>query len=87
MTTGEPPFDGCNDLDIMVKAANKNVSFKQDVWRNRSLECPDIISKMLEKRPIRRLNYLQCLNHNWFQLKDLDHDLENLADTANKNTI
>ena len=63
------------------------MTFHEEIWDDVSVECKDLVRKMLEKRPRNRLSYVQCLNHNWFKSKSQTHNLENFDNVANQSIV
>jgi len=79
--SGYPPFDGDNNLEIFKNVMQQEISFKGEHWENISAEACDLISKMLEKDPKKRISASQCEDHPWFRMQkfsapqQLDHNL------------
>ena len=67
LLSGEPPFNGPSDSDILSKIKSYKYDFPAEKWNNISMEAKDLISKMLlpEKE---RLSASQVLQHPWFNL-------------------
>eukprot|EP00826_Nyctotherus_ovalis_P024937 TRINITY_DN1924_c0_g1_i4.p1 TRINITY_DN1924_c0_g1~~TRINITY_DN1924_c0_g1_i4.p1 ORF type:complete len:485 (+),score=154.82 TRINITY_DN1924_c0_g1_i4:192-1646(+) len=65
MLNGKPPFTGTSS-EVLSKVAKAAVVFPERNWRGVSNEAKDIISKMLERNPEKRLTAKQCLDHSWF---------------------
>jgi len=45
--SGEPPFDGKNEYEIMQKVLKGPVKFSSMIWKSISNEGKDIVQKML----------------------------------------
>ena len=43
------------------------VVFDSPQWANYSMECQDLISRLLIKRPEERITLIDALAHNWFR--------------------
>jgi len=65
MLNGRPPFNGTSS-EVLSKVAKAAVFFPEKNWRGVTTEARDIISKMLERNPEKRLTAKQCLEHPWF---------------------
>ena len=48
LVTGKPPFDGKNDHEIMHKIKNGIVDYHNQKFMNSTIECQDLIKKLLE---------------------------------------
>ena len=67
MITGSSLFKGFNEREIMHK--NKHCILPdcfQRVLANYSSEALDLLLKLIEKSPAKRLSAEQALNHEWF---------------------
>ncbi|CAD8114304.1 unnamed protein product [Paramecium primaurelia] len=58
---GEPPFSGQNIQQLEQQINKPNLKFKLNV----STECQDLITKLLEPNPNKRITCLQALKHTW----------------------
>lgn len=66
MITGNVPFSG-NGIALIkeaIKAAK--IDYTRPVWKSVSADVQDLIKKMLEPNPSKRLSAAQVLNHQWF---------------------
>lgn len=72
--------------------------FVEEIWEDVSVDCKDLISKLLEKDPKKRLTAKQALQHKWFQgvnknkrksLGKVDVNIknENLSSLLKKNAL
>lgn len=64
MLNGRPPFTGTSS-EVLSKVSKAAVFFPERNWRGVSTEAKDIILKMLERNPEKRLTAKQCLDHPW----------------------
>ena len=53
---GKPPFGGSTDDAILEKVKRGNYVFQTEHWHERSEEVKDLITKLLEKDPLKRIN-------------------------------
>ncbi|CAD8113714.1 unnamed protein product [Paramecium primaurelia] len=58
---GEPPFSGQNIHQLEQQINKPNLKFKLNI----SNECQDLITKLLEPNPNKRITCLQALKHTW----------------------
>jgi calcium-dependent protein kinase len=49
LLSGNPPFNGKNDEQILRAVSKGKVTYQDDVWKNVSSEGLDLIKRMLEK--------------------------------------
>ena len=59
-----------------------------EVWQDVSIEAKDLITKLLDKNPLERLNVMDALSHPWLQeviqLQDEPSDIVLSADALNE---
>ena len=67
MLTGEKPFQAANDLDVLrnIKKGRKKAIEKKLVSR----PARDLIDRMLEPNPLRRITMIDILKHEWIKPK------------------
>ena len=72
LVSGFVPFDGKDDNEIFNKIRGAKYNFDHKEFENVSDECKDLIKKLLEVHPKKRLTGKQALDHPWFisQLRD-----------------
>lgn len=68
MLSGEPPFKGVNDSEILEKVKNAQLEFKKTVWGTISIQAKSLIKAMLERNVKKRLNIEQVTEHEWFNV-------------------
>jgi serine/threonine protein kinase len=64
------PFDSQDDKEIGQKTIQQEISFSHVVWKNVSEEGKDLISKLLQKDPAKRIKIKQVLDHKWLTMQD-----------------
>jgi len=66
MLSGEPPFNGSNNQEIFKKILNHDIKFDGEKWEKVSLAAKSFIIRCLTKKPEKRFNASQALQHEWF---------------------
>ncbi|KAL4500065.1 hypothetical protein ABPG73_011173 [Tetrahymena malaccensis] len=64
---GSPPFNGDNDEQIMNRVKIGKFSFDSEDWAGISDGAKSLITKMLEKDPVKRLSAQDVLNDPWLK--------------------
>ena len=72
LLSGSPPFYGRDEEEIFRKILFCHYSFKYSIWDDISKEAKDLISKLLELDPKKRLSAKNALEHNWFKINDIN---------------
>ena len=67
MICGFPPFQGESNEEIYRKIKAASFNFNSEAFYSVSLECKDLIRKLLTKDPSKRLTGSQALKHSWFK--------------------
>lgn len=67
MICGFPPFQGESTKEIARKIKAASFNFNHEEFDQVSLECKDLIRKLLTKDPSKRLTGSQALKHAWFK--------------------
>ena len=77
LLSGRPPFDGKNDEEILKAVSNAKANFKLPIFKKVSDQAMDLMQKLLQPNPIKRLDAGSCLNHDWFKKfsKKVDDDI------------
>ena len=65
LLSGQPPFNGQSDQEIMKKVRAGSFSFDDKAWNNISDNCKDFISKLLTYKPDERPTASDSLKHPW----------------------
>lgn len=66
LLSGEPPFNGEDDNEIIAKVKSGEYEFNHK-WRNISKQAKDLIKCMLTYKPENRIDAQESLKHEWFQ--------------------
>jgi serine/threonine protein kinase len=68
MVVGQPPFSSENDAVLLSSIVMSDFDFP--VGQNLTLECQDLIARLLTKNPLKRFGIengaLDIINHPWF---------------------
>lgn len=67
LLVGYPPFNGQTDKEILSKIVKQPLTFDEMDWSKISKEARDLISKMLEKNPNKRISLEHIFEHNWYK--------------------
>ena len=71
MLSASLPFDDKNDEEeIARKTCMEDPPYKGSIWKKISKEGKDFIKRLLEKKPEKRMNIKQALEHEWFHKFD-----------------
>jgi calcium-dependent protein kinase len=68
MLCGKPPFAGRNETEIMKNVLKGKYTLEGDAWSVISEEAKDLVQKMLEYDPAKRLSALEAYEHVWFKV-------------------
>ena len=64
---GYAPFYGEKDEDIYKQVLKGEYDFPKEEWDSVSKEAKDLVKKMIEKNPSKRISALDALQHSWFK--------------------
>ena len=64
---GSPPFYGKNEKEIFSKILYGNFSFRHSIWNKISNEAKNLVLKLLEVNPEKRLSAKDALSDIWFE--------------------
>ena len=67
LLSGSLPFDHESQKETIKMTLNNKLEFDLPVWKQVSDQCKDLISKLLDKDPQRRISLDNALKHKWFQ--------------------
>jgi len=67
MLVGHPPFWGADDQQIQEKILNAPVDLSGTKWLPFTPECKDLILKLLERDPSKRMSASDAQKHPWFE--------------------
>lgn len=65
LLSGEPPFNGEDNNEILAKVKAGDYKFNHK-WRNISKQAKELIKRMLTFDPLKRINAQESLKHEWF---------------------
>ncbi len=82
LLSGNPPFNGENDREILKKVKEGKYNFSETIWKKRSDEAKDMIKKMLTYDSNKRPSASEALEHPWLQMKAASHFDKEAAETA-----
>ena len=68
LLSGQPPFPGTSDAEIMAKIGMGVFNYSQEVWGKISLDAVDLINALLCPKNA-RISAAQALNHKWVDHK------------------
>ncbi|EFA78100.1 putative protein serine/threonine kinase [Heterostelium album PN500] len=81
---GHPPFQGKNSMAIMSLIMKGEIKFDKPEWENVSDSAKDLISKMLDSDPSKRLTAEQVLQHEWMLIQSRPEDSPRLSGSFHK---
>ena len=84
LLTGKPPFGGINDEEILSKVKKGKFDLTKYPWGVISNEAKDLIKKLIEIDPTKRLSAEDALQHPWFELTKLKA-VDNMVNTIEPN--
>jgi calcium-dependent protein kinase len=70
LLSGCPPFYGKNEKEIFSKILSGNFSFRHKIWKKISEEAKDLVNKLLEINPEKRISAKDALNEKWFKVNE-----------------
>lgn len=65
MLSGEPPFVGRSDDEVLNKVRAGKFEYSGRIWSLISPEAKNFINRLLEKDPTKRLSATEALNAEW----------------------
>ena len=74
---GSPPFYGKNEKEIFRKILDGNFTFRQKIWNKISTEAKNLVLKLLQVNPTKRISAQEALEDVWFQKNFKINTLEN----------
>lgn len=79
LLSGIPPFGGKSDDEIMAKVEKGVYSLAREEFKDVSNDAKDLIKKMLEYQPEKRISAKQAILHPWFQNAMKKSEKESIA--------
>ena len=73
---GSPPFYGKNEKEIFKKILDGNFTFKHKIWKKISTEGKNLVLKLLQLNPTKRISAKEALEDVWFK-KNFNLNVEN----------
>ena len=64
---GSPPFYGKNEKEIFRKILDGNFTFRHKIWNKVSNEAKNLVLKLLQVNPTKRISAKEALEDVWFQ--------------------
>ena len=75
---GSPPFYGKNENEIFKKILDGNFTFRHKIWNKISTEAKNLVLKLLQVNPTKRISAQEALDDVWFQKNfSINNPLEN----------
>jgi calcium-dependent protein kinase len=65
LLSGNPPFDGKSETEIIHSVVSTELTFEGKVWKKVSAEAKDLLTKMLVKNPNERISARHLLKDPW----------------------
>lgn len=90
LLSGQPPFNGRDDVEIMEKVSKGSFSMSGVEFEAISKEAKKLISKLLQQDKDKRITALEAINDPWFDLvlgtQEQDIDTKTLSNLKNFNS-
>lgn len=67
LLSGSLPFDDENQKETIRLTLESKLNFEKPSWNAISSDCIDLIKKLLEKDPMRRITLKEIVKHPWFK--------------------
>ena len=80
---GSPPFYGKNEKEIFKKIIEGNFTFRYKIWNKISTEAKNLVLKLLQVNPDKRLSAKEALEDIWFKKNVNLNSLENNKKSSN----
>jgi calcium-dependent protein kinase len=80
---GSPPFYGKNEKEIFKKIIEGNFTFRHKIWNKISNEAKNLVLKLLQVKPDKRLSAKEALEDIWFKKNINANSLENNKKSSN----
>ncbi|XP_067329683.1 serine/threonine-protein kinase Chk2 [Anolis sagrei] len=80
--SGYPPFSETPQKTLRDQIRTGSFTFIQEIWDHVSQEALDLVRKLLEVDPIRRLTIQEALHHPWLQDEEMKRTFQELVSKA-----
>ena len=67
LLTGEPPFNGKNDDEIIKNVKTQSINYESKKLRHVSIEGKDLLKQFLERNTKKRISAAKALEHPWIK--------------------
>ena len=67
MVMSRIPFDGLTNYEIFEKTKKIGINFDTKEFKKKSIECTDLLKKLLYKSPESRISAMEAFHHKWLQ--------------------
>jgi serine/threonine protein kinase len=90
LLTGRPVFRGYNVNEILLKNKKCEVEYPPKYWDKISMKAKDLVMRMLERDPSKRITASEALEHEWFkqdegEINDVIIDIKEGIEEENEN--
>ena len=79
---GYPPFNGPNDQKIIESVKEGKYTFDMEEWNLITEDAKDMVSKLLEYDPSKRITAQEALKHKWIKEKSVMDIDKNIIETT-----
>ena len=83
---GSPPFYGKNEKEIFQKVLDGTINFKHKIWNKISQDAKNLVTKLLQVNPTKRISAAEALEDIWFK-KNININIINDAQNQNNFNI
>ena len=66
LLSGFVPFFGQSAEEVSKKIVERELAFTDKEWLGVSYEAKDLLARLLEKDPVKRITAQEALRHEWF---------------------
>lgn len=73
---GYPPFNGANDKQIIEAVMKGKYTLEEPEWDDISADAKDLVKRMLEYDPAKRISANDALQHKWIKENAKDEKVE-----------
>lgn len=79
--TGKPAFEGDSLDEILFQNKIGEVYYEGDLWKEYTPEAKDLIIRMTQKDPYKRISAKDCLKHKWLNMSFKNNKRLSIAST------